>query len=47
MTKEPSVEIYINIIQNRVTFKIQFGYYHELLRPKTTNLLGSTEEKLT
>ena len=45
MTKIRSVEIYINIIQNRITFKIKFGYCHGLLTSKTMNLNESTEEK--
>ena len=36
-------KIYINKIENRVTFKIKYGYYLELLTPKAMNLLGSTE----
>ena len=32
---------------NRVTFKIKNGYSLELLRPETTKLLGSTENKIT
>ena len=29
--------IYINKIENRITFKIKTGYYLELLRPETWN----------
>ena len=43
----PSIRIYINKIENRITFKIKSGYYLELLTPETTKLLGSTESKIT
>ena len=43
----PSIRMYINIIENRITFKIKNGYYLELLTPKTMKLLGSTESKIT
>ena len=44
---KPSVQIYVNIIENRVTFKIKNGYSLELLTPETMKLLGSTENKIT
>ena len=44
---EPSVLIYINKIENRITFKIKDGYCLELLTPETMKLLGSTENKIT
>ena len=34
-TANPSVRIYINLIENRITFKIKTGYYLELLTPET------------
>ena len=43
----PSMRIYVNKIENRITFKIKTGYYLELLTPKTMKLLGSTESKIT
>ena len=43
----PSIEIYVNKIENSLTFKIKNGYYLELLTPKTMKLLGSTESKIT
>ena len=43
----PSVRIYVNKIENRITFKIKSGYYLELLAPETMKLLGSTESKIT
>ena len=46
-TDKPSVQIYVNKIENRVTFKIKNGYSLELLTPETMKLLGSTENKIT
>ena len=43
---DPSIKIYVNKIENRVTFKIK-GYYLEFLTPETMKLLGSTESKIT
>ena len=43
----PSIRIYVNKIQNRITFKIKNGYYLELLTPETMKLLGSTNSKIT
>ena len=42
----PSVKIYVNKIENRITFKIKNGYSLELLTPETMKLLGSTENKI-
>ena len=38
--------MYINKIENRITFKIKTGYYLELLTTETMKLLGSTENKI-
>ena len=38
--------MYINKIENRITFKIKTGYYLKLLTPETMILLGSTKSKL-
>ena len=43
----PSIRIYVNRIENRITFKIKNGYYLELLTPETMKLLGTTESKIT
>ena len=43
----PSMKIYVNKIENRVTFRIKNGYYLQLLTPETMKLLGSTESKIT
>ena len=41
----PPIRIYVNRIENRITFKIKSGYYLELLTPETMKLLGSAECK--
>ena len=46
-TNNPSIRIYINEIENSITFKMKTGYFHELLMPETMKLLGSTKTKLT
>ena len=38
--------IYVNKIENRVTFKIKSGYSLELLTSETMKLLGNTESKI-
>ena len=44
---KPSVQIYVNKIENRVTFEIEDGYSLELLTPETMKLLGSTKNEIT
>ena len=44
---KPSIKIYVNKIENRVTFKIKKGYYLQLLTPETMKLLGTTKSKRT
>ena len=39
----PSIRIYVNKIENRITFKIKSGYYLELLTPETRKLLGTVK----
>ena len=46
MTVNPSIQIYINKIENRIPFKIKKGYYLELLTPETIKLLGNTKSKI-
>ena len=41
------MQIYVNKIENRVTFKIKDGYSLELLTSETMKLLGSTKNKIT
>ena len=44
---KPSIQIHVNKIENRVTFKIKNGYSLELLTPETMKLLESTKNKIT
>ena len=44
---KPSVQIYVNKTENRVTFKIKDGHSLELLTPEKMKLLRSTENKTT
>ena len=44
---KPPVLIYVNKIENRVTFKIKNGYSLELLTGETMKLLGSAKNKIT
>ena len=46
-TDKPSGQIYVNKIENTVTFKIKNGYSLELLTLETMKLLGSSENKTT
>ena len=46
-TVNPSIKIYINKIENRITFKIKTGYYPELLTTGTMVLLESIKSKIT
>ena len=46
-TGKPSVKIYVNKIESRVTFKIKDGYSLELLTPEIMNLLGSSKIRRT
>ena len=45
VTGNPSIRIYINKIENRITFKVKTGYYLKLLIPETEKLLGSTRSR--
>ena len=44
---KPSVQVSVNKIENRVTFKIKNGYNLELLTPETMKLLGRNKNKIT
>ena len=44
---KPSIQIYVNKIENKITFKIKNGYTLELLTLEAMKLLGSTEDKIT
>ena len=44
---KPSIQIYVNKIENRITFKIKNGYSLELLTPEAMKLRGITKIKIT
>ena len=46
-TDKPPIQIYVDKIENRITFKIKDGYSLELLTKETMKLLGNTENKIT
>ena len=46
-TINPSIRIYVNKIENRITIKIKAGYYVKLLTPETIKLFASIESKIT
>ena len=46
-TINPSIRIYINKIENGITFKIKTGYYVELLTPEIMKLLQNTKSNVT
>ena len=43
----PSKKICVNKAKNRIAFKIKAGHYLKILTPKTMELIGSTEIKIT
>ena len=43
----PSIEIFINTIEKKITFKIKTFLYLDLLTPEIMKLLGSTENEIT
>ena len=46
VTDNPSIRMYVNRIQNRITFKIKTGYYLEILTTQTMKLLQSAISKI-
>ena len=46
-TDKPSIQIYVNKIKNRITFKIKKRCSLELLTKETMKLLGSNKNKIT
>ena len=46
-TDKSSIQIYVNKMKNRITFKIKKGYSLELLTKETMKSLGSTKNKIT
>ena len=47
VTDNLSITIYLNEIENRITFKIKTRYYLELITSEIMKLLGSTKNKIT
>ena len=43
---KPSAQMYVNKIENRITFKIKNECSLEILSPETVKLLGSTKNKI-
>ena len=43
----PSIRLYINKIENRITFKIKTAYFLKLLAPETMKLLEITGNEIT
>ena len=46
VTDDPPIRIYINKIENTITFRIKKEYCIEFLTPETMKLLGSTKSKM-
>ena len=46
-TDKPSVQIFVNKFENRVTFEIKNGHSLELLTSEIMKLIGSTKNKVT
>ena len=47
VTDNPTIRIPFNKMDDKTIFRINTGYYLELLTPETINLLGSTKCKIT
>ena len=47
LTDNPPISIYLNKIENRITFKIKTEYYLQLLSPETVKLLDSNKNEKT
>ena len=43
----PSIRIYVNKTENRITLRIKTEYYLKLLTPEKMKLIGSKESKIT
>ena len=46
-TDNPSIRIYVNKLENRITFKTNTRYYLKILTPEIMKLLGSTKSYKT
>ena len=47
LTGNHPVKIYENKIENRITFRIETGYYLQVLTPETIKLLRRTKNNIT
>ena len=47
VNNNPPIIIYVNKIENRITFRIKTGYYLQHLKSETLKLLGNTKSKKT
>ena len=47
LTDGPPIKIFVNKIENRITFKIKKGYYLEILTSEMIELPGITKIKIT
>ena len=47
VTDNLPIRIYVNKIENVITFKFKLGNYLELLTPQLVNLFGSDRNKMT
>ena len=47
VTDNSPIGIYVNKIENRITFRTKRRYYLQILTPETIKLLGSTKSKIT
>ena len=47
LTDNHPVKIYVKKIENRIRFRIETGYYLQVLTPETIKLLGSTKNNIT
>ena len=45
-TVNPSIRIYVNKIDNIITFEIKAGYYIKLLSPEKMEYLGKTKSRI-
>ena len=45
MSDNPPIRIYVNKIENRITFRMKARYYLQLLSPELMKLLGNTKRK--
>ena len=47
LSDNPQIRIYVNKIENRITFKIERGYYLKFITLATVILLGNAKSKIT